>query len=132
MKTYWDSSALIQALHDTNMRSRIKPGEHGTRPHSLAEVFSTLTKGVNFRYVPADAARMITDLVNDLDFVELSAADALGAVKQASSQGVRGARIHDLMHATAAAKYGAGLLLTLDDSGFGTLKLPASIKATRP
>ena len=72
MKTYWDSSALIEALHDPKLRSRIRRGENGTRPHSLAEVFSTLTKGVNFRYPPADAANMAADLAKDLDFVELS------------------------------------------------------------
>jgi hypothetical protein len=58
MKTYWDSSALIEALHDPKLRSRIRRRENETRPHSLAEVFSTLTKGVNFRYPPADAANM--------------------------------------------------------------------------
>ena len=40
MKTYWDSSALIEALHAPRLRSRIRRGENGTRPHSLAEVFS--------------------------------------------------------------------------------------------
>ena len=72
MKTYWDTSALIEALHAPRLRSRIRRGENGTRPHSLAEVFSTLTKGVNFRYPPADAANMAADLAKDLDFVELS------------------------------------------------------------
>jgi hypothetical protein len=91
MKTYWDSSALIQALHDPKLRSRIRRGGNGTRPHSLAEVFSTLSKGVNFRYPPADAANMAADLAKDLDFVELSAADAVSALKKASSLGVRGA-----------------------------------------
>ena len=81
MRTYWDSSALIEALHDPKLRSRIRRGENGTRPHSLAEVFSTLTKGVNFRYPPADAANMAGDLAKDLDFVELSAADAVSALK---------------------------------------------------
>ena len=59
MKTYWDSSALIEALHNPNLRSRIRRGENGTRPHSLTEVFSTLTKGVNFRYSPIRASLSI-------------------------------------------------------------------------
>jgi predicted nucleic acid-binding protein len=127
MKTYWDSSALIEALHDPKIRSRIKPDDNATRPHSLAEVFSTLTKGVNFRYSPADAANMVADLTEDLTFVELGSVETLAAIQDASSQGVRGARIHDLMHATAAKKYGADVLLTLDDAGFSTLKLPLKI-----
>jgi predicted nucleic acid-binding protein len=129
MKTYWDSSALIQALHDQQMRSRIKTGDNGTRPHSLTEVFSTLTKGVNFRYSPSDAANMVKDLARDLDFVELGPDDTLLAIKEASSLGVRGGRIHDLMHAVAAKKYGADALLTLDEAGFSFPKMPFRITA---
>ena len=130
MRTYWDSSALIEALHDAKLRARIRPSEHATRPHSLAEIFSTLTKGVNFRYSPSDAAKMAEDLAKDLDFVELSAAETVSVLKKANSMGVRGARIHDLMHAEAASKYGADLLLTLDDAGFRTLKL--SLRVSSP
>lgn len=129
MKTYWDSSALIEALHDSNLRSRITAMDNATRPHSLAEVFSTLTKGVNFRYSPADAANMVADLKSDLAFVELDADETLSAIKEASGQGVRGARVHDLMHAWAAQKWGANELLTLDDAGFATLKLKVKVSA---
>jgi predicted nucleic acid-binding protein len=128
MKTYWDSSALILALHDQEIRSRIEPSENATRQHSLAEIFCTLTKGVNFRYPAVDAANMIEDLARDLSFVELSRGDTLEAIKAASAQGVRGARIHDLMHAHAAKNYGAGVLKTLDDAGFSTLKISASVE----
>ena len=130
MRTYWDSSALIEALHDAKLRSRIRPGANGTRPHSLAEVFSTLTKGVNFRYSPSDAAKMAEDLAKDLDFIELSAAETVSVLQKTNSLGVRGARIHDLLHAEAASKYGAELLLTLDGAGFGTLKL--SLRVSPP
>jgi predicted nucleic acid-binding protein len=95
----------------------------------LSEIFSTLTKGVNSRYSPADAANMASDLARDIDFVELSASDAISVLAKASSLGVRGARIHDLMHAEAAMKYGADELLTLDDSGFATLKLSLRVAA---
>jgi predicted nucleic acid-binding protein len=129
MKTYWDSSALIEALHAPQIRSRLEPGENASRPHSLAEVFSTLTKGINFRYSPADAASMVEDLSKDLSFVELTSADAVSAVQRASSQGIRGARIHDLMHAVAAKKFGADVLLTLDKAGFSNLKLTFKIES---
>jgi predicted nucleic acid-binding protein len=129
VKTYWDSSALIEALHDQKLRDRLKPGESASRPHSLVEVFSTLTKGVNYRYSPADAAKMIGDLAKDINFVELTGQDTLKMVKQASSLGVRGARIHDLMHAAAAEKVGADILLTLDSAGFSTLKLAVRVES---
>ena len=129
MKTYWDSSALVEALHDQNLRDRIRPRAAVTRPHSLAEVFSTLTKGVNFRYPPADAAKILADLKSDLDFVELTAEDAIGTINEASNHGVRGARIHDLMHAAAAVKAGAEILLTLDTAGFSDLRHAIKIQA---
>lgn len=130
MKAYWDSSALIEALYDQKLRLSLKRGKDGTRPHSLAELFSTLTKGINFRYSPEGAALLIEGLVRDLDFVELSAEDALSAIKSAGSQGVRGARIHYLMHAAAAKKYQATVLFTLDVAGFSTLK--GSVPAQSP
>jgi predicted nucleic acid-binding protein len=129
VKTYWDSSALIEALHDPKIRARLAPGASGTRSHSLAEVFSTLTKGINFRYSPQDAANMVADLARDLSFFELNSADTLAAIKGASAQGVRGARIHDLMHARAALLWGADELITLDDAGFATLKVKLKISA---
>ena len=122
MKAYWDSSALIKALHDHKLRTSLRRGKDGTRPHSLAELFSTLTKGVSFHYSPSDAAAMIKSLSQSLDFIELSADDAVSAILSASSQGVRGARIHDLMHAAAAGKYKATVIFTLDQAGFSTLK----------
>jgi predicted nucleic acid-binding protein len=118
MRTYWDSSALVEAVHNEELRSRLKTRQDGTRVHTLAEIFSTLTKGVVYRYSPDDAAKIITDLSKDLDFVELSAADGLLAVNKARRLGVRGARIHDLMHLFAARKYRAEALMTLDTSGF--------------
>jgi|SRR6185312_15421633 len=130
MKAYWDSSALIKALHDQKLRTSLSPGKDGTRPHSLAELFSTLTKGVNFHYSPTDAAAMIESLARSLDFIELRADDAVAVVKAASSQGVRGARIHDLMHAAAAQKYKATVIYTLDKAGFSTLK--TSVPAQAP
>lgn len=129
MKTYWDSSALIKALHDQNLRTSLKRGKDGTRPHSLAELFSALTKGLNFHYSPSDAAAMIESLAESLDFVELNADEVISAVKSAKSQGVRGARIHDLMHAVAAQKYKAAVIFTLDEAGFSTLKNSVPAKA---
>jgi len=118
MKSYWDASALLEVLHNQTLRAQLTPKSDGTRPHSLAEIFSTLTKGVAFRYPADDAAKMISDLAEDLDFIELTKADALRAVKDAKRLGVRGARIHDLMHVLAAGKYGASVLMTLDTGGF--------------
>lgn len=129
MKTYWDSSALVAALHIPALRATIKPAAAVTRPHALAEVFCTLTKGVNFKYPATDAAKMLADLKSDMTFVELSAVETQDAINQASARGVRGARIHDLMHAAAAVKSGANVLLTLDEAGFSDLDLSVDVQS---
>lgn len=118
MITYWDSSALIELLHRPEIRASLSPKTDFTRLHTLSELFSTLTKGVSFRYSPDDAAKMIDDLARDLSFVELSKQDILDGIKTARRLGVRGGRIHDLLHATAARKSGAAALMTLDSAGF--------------
>ena len=100
----------------------------GTRPHSLAEIFCTLTKGVKFRYSPDDARQMVHDLASDLVFIELTRDDALHAIAQCEDLGIRGARIHDLMHAAAAKKFGATHLLTLDTSGFRHLRTDLTVQ----
>jgi predicted nucleic acid-binding protein len=129
MKTYWDSSALLEILHDPALRDKLSTERDGTRPHSLAEVFSTLTKGVNFRYSAEDAARMLADLRKDLSFIELTEDETLAAIRTARRLGVRGARIHDLMHAWAARKYGAETLMTLDTAGFQGLEQEFSVRS---
>src|SRR2546422_11440016 len=128
MKIYWDSSALVEALHDRKLREGLTRGTDGSRIHTLTEIFSTLTKGVNFRYSPDDAAKMITDLAEGLDFIELTTADALSAIKKAKSLGGRVGRTHGLMHLTAAQKYLAELVITSDAGGLGARDLAIRIQ----
>lgn len=45
MKRYWDSSALIDALHDHRVEKLAREPGQFTRPHTLAETFATLTNG---------------------------------------------------------------------------------------
>jgi hypothetical protein len=129
MRTYWDSSALIVVLHTPALLAKLDPANDATRPHTLAELFSTLTKGVNFRYSPQDAANVISSLATSLTFIELSKEDGLSAIKDAQRLAVRGARIHDLMHARAARKFDAEVLMTLDTAGFSNLTSDFEIRA---
>ena len=48
MKSYWDSSAIVEAWMDRSLRARLHQERGFTRTHSLAEVFSSLTKGFGF------------------------------------------------------------------------------------
>ena len=118
MTNYWDTSALIDLLHNPGLRATITPQSDATRLHSLSELFSTLTKGVSFRYSPDDAAKMINSVAEDLTLIDLTKIEVTAAISEAKKLGVRGARIHDLMHARAAEKSAAKNLFTLDTAGF--------------
>ena len=118
MKTYWDSSALVESVWEPSLQSRLHR-EHGvTRSHALAEVFAALTGNPQNR-VDADVAMGILEqLAGSLVFVDLTAAEMLAALKSARKLGVRGGRVHDLFHAVAAKKCGAKKILTLDKNDF--------------
>jgi predicted nucleic acid-binding protein len=122
VKIYWDSSALIRALHEEDLRVRMEKGVHFTRAHTLSEVFSTITGGrLGFRYSPDEGFQLAASLAQDLRFVDLTPEETLAALAKAQDLGVRGARVHDLLHAAAAEKAGADKLWTLNLSDFAGL-----------
>ncbi len=119
MKRYWDTSALVDALHDSRIETLALEPDQWTRPHSLAEAFSTLTGGrLGFKYLPSDAAALLRELTAGFSFVELDAKETLSALQEAEQRGVRGGRVHDWIHARAAQKAGVVVLLTDNLSDF--------------
>ena len=121
MKAYWDSSALLAAARTIGLRERLNTEKGFSRRHALAEVFSALTGKPHLRLPPDEAARLLHDLVGDLEFVDLGTEDFLRGFDNARALGVRGGHIHDLLHALAAQKSGASELLTLDQNDFAGL-----------
>jgi hypothetical protein len=123
MKRYWDASALIDALHDSRVEQKALEPEQWTRPHALAETFATLTGGrLGFRYLPDDAAALIRELTQTINFVELNPAETLAALDVAQQRGVRGGRVHDWLQARAAQKAGVEELLTDNLGDFAGLE----------
>ena len=105
MKAYWDSSALVEAVQNLGVRKALRKVSGFTRPHALAEVFSTLTGGrLGYRCQPDDAAKIGRELAADLQFVELGEQETLHALATSRKHGVRGGQIHDYLHAIAARK----------------------------
>jgi predicted nucleic acid-binding protein len=122
MKIYWDSSALLEAVLDQSKRQRLADGPSVTRIHALSEVFSTLTGGrLGVKFGANEAAEVMDELAADLEFVELTAKEILIALHDAEEKGVRGGRVHDYLHALAAKKAKAKLLLTSDKFDFSGL-----------
>ena len=118
-RLYWDASALVEALQSDGVRDRLETAGGWTRPHSLAEVFSTLTGGrLGFRCQPDDAYRMIRELSASVALVELDGEDTLAALSVCQESGVRGGLVHDFLHVAAAEKAGAERILTLNKRDF--------------
>ena len=60
MKTYWDTSAAINALFSPEVFARLSSGQHVTRLHLLAEFFSTMTgRGVRIVDEDGQVQRMV-------------------------------------------------------------------------
>jgi predicted nucleic acid-binding protein len=127
MKTYWDSSALLNALASRRVYDRLDSSENLTRSHGYVEVFSHLSgrglpmkDGTRQKVSSADAARMIDSLSKRFAVRDLTAAETLAVISSAETAGVQGARIHDLLHAASAKLSGAEVILTRD-KGFASL-----------
>lgn len=129
MKAYWDSSALVEAVQNLRVRKALRKVSGFTRPHALAEVFSTLTGGrLGYRCQPDDAAKIGRELASDLKFVELDEQETLHALATSRKHGVRGGQIHDYLHAIAARKAGALTIYTFNTGDFRSLGLPLTIE----
>jgi predicted nucleic acid-binding protein len=130
MKRYWDSSALVDALHDSRIEKLASEKDQFTRPHTLAEMFSTLTWGrLGVKYVPDDAAALIREITGSFNFVNLDASEIQAALDSARKHGVRGGNIHDWIHARAAGKAGVQVLLTDNLGDFQNLAEGFTIEA---
>ena len=123
MKSYFDSSALVEAASNLDLRLRVQSEKPLTRTHSLSEMFSALTGGGNLgiRMDANDATAAIVDLARDLEFMELNSDDVLKALQTARAKGVRGGRVHDYLHAVAAEKGQASQIVTADKNDFSGL-----------
>ena len=119
MKRYWDTSALVDALHDSKIEAKVLEPDQWTRPHTLSEAFSTLTGGrLGFKYAPDDAAALLKEITAGMNFVELDKKHTLAALALAQERGIRGGRIHDWMHARAATRAKVAILVTENRADF--------------
>ena len=121
MKPYWDSSALIESISDRNLEGRLATDGGYTRTHTLAEMFSALTGKLHIRLEAKEAAKTIRAVAGRLELINLTEGEILEALDKAQGCGVRGGRVHDYLHALAAAKAGAAVLLTTDRNDFEKL-----------
>ena len=129
MKTYWDTSAAINAAFSPEVFSRLETGEHVARLHLLAEFFATMTgRGIEIAddegnvdrmvFTQKECAAWLKNFAQRIKFEELTRDEALTALEKAQSAGVQGARIYDYWHALVAEKSKADELITRNTRHF--------------
>jgi hypothetical protein len=138
MPSYWDSSALVNALAAPSVAKRLESGEHLTRTHAFVESFHhisgrglPLKDGRRMAVTPEDAAAMVRKLAGKLKRRDLSEEETLRALDDAQSRGVKGRMVHDWMHVCAAKLSGAEVVVTRDN-GMSGLASREGIKAEWP
>jgi predicted nucleic acid-binding protein len=127
LKSYWDTSAVINAAISPEVLARLDKGEHVTRWHTFAEFFATLTgrgvpipadgETVRFKLSGNECALWLRQFTDKISIVELDKMEVLEALDKAQSLGVQGGKIYDYFHAAASKKAKADELLTrnMDD-----------------
>ncbi len=132
MRTYWDTSAAINAAISPEVFHRLKTGEHVARLHLLAEFFATMTgRGVEITddegntermvFSQSECAAWLRTFSGKIKFEELTKEEALKALDNAQGLGVQGARVYDYWHALVAEKTKSDELITRNTRHFQDL-----------
>lgn len=131
MRTYWDTSAIINAFISADVFDHLDHGEHFTRLHSFAEFFSTMTgRGipalqdgviVRSKITPKDCAAWLRTFADKVEIVEPDRKEVLEALDKAQSLGIQGGHVYDYLHAIAARKAKADTVLTRNEDDFKNL-----------
>ncbi len=130
MKWFFDSSVLVPALlpaHIHHARSfavfaAASPKNAGCAAHSLAEVYSTLTKYPGKERLSAEyAALLIQQIEERLTLVWLDDDEYSAAIQRMASMGIVGGAVYDGLVAACALKAGAARLYTWNVRHFSLL-----------
>jgi predicted nucleic acid-binding protein len=130
MKWFFDSSVLVPALLPDHIHhprsfavfSLASPRNAGCAAHSLAEVYSTLTKYPGKERISAEyATLLIQQLEEKLTLVWLDADEYCVAIRRMATLGIVGGAVYDGLIAACALKTGARHLLTWNARHFDLL-----------
>ena len=123
MKRFLDSSVLIESCLSQSPKflaadALVNCPDTFTSAHALAEAYATLSGDPRLKIKPADAARMVEDLVKALGVRALAVADYRQLISSAPAKGIRGGTIYDALHAQTARLCGCQEVHTLNAAHF--------------
>jgi len=127
MLTYWDTSAVLNAIISPAVESRLDTGNHVTRLHTLSEIFAIATgrgipvRGVFLQLTPRDCAAWLKKFAARVELVDLDRAEILDGIVKADASQIRGKGVFDYLHALLSNKVKADELLTRDTLNFQRL-----------
>lgn len=130
MKYFFDSSVLVPVFvddHEHHERSFAAFSAAAKRTsacacHTLAEVFSTLTRmPPRQRASPGEAMVFLEAIEAHLSFVTLQASEYWSVLKSCSESGIVGGTVYDAVIARCALKAGAEVIYTWDIGDFHRL-----------
>src|SRR5215470_4755219 len=121
MNVFFDASVLVAAFveeHQHHQRSfeRLEKAEKKRAccaAHSLAELYSTLTRLPGSHRLSGEQALLFLDSVRErLETISLDSDEYVNAIEEASADGVIGGTIYDALLAECARKARATVILT--------------------
>ncbi|HWZ82740.1 MAG TPA: PIN domain-containing protein [Terriglobales bacterium] len=130
MKTFFDTSVLVSAVlasHEHHERSLVIFAKSDRKTgccaaHTLAELYSTLTRMPGKQRIVSDQALLFLDEVEErLELIHLNAREYRLAINEAARHGVVGGTIYDALLGQCAVKAGATRILTWDVAHFQLL-----------
>jgi len=141
VKVFFDTSVLVAAVlvsHERHQRSlAVFAGADRKNAccaaHTLAELYSTLTRMPGKQRVPSEQALLFLDEVEArLELVFLNAREYRAAINQAAHNGIFGGAIYDALLGHCALKAGATKILTWDIGDFQRLGPEIAAKVRTP
>ena len=139
MSTYWDTSAIINAVVSPKVSARLSTGEHYTRLHSFSEFFAIMTtRGIQAKDLDGSLNRVVLSQTSvatwlrkfsgRVKLMELNLEETLTAFDEAAAKSVQGGKVYDFGHALAADEAGSAQLLTRNTKHFDGLTQNAKVE----
>jgi len=130
VRYFFDTSVLISVFldehphHEASLAAlqKASPRDSGCAAHTLAEVFSSLTRMPGqYRTASEEAMLFLESLTKRLSFISLEQDEYWLVLKQCSESGIVGGMVYDALLARCAIKSKAEILYTWDVGDFRRL-----------
>lgn len=130
MNVLYDTSALLALFledhpdHEKAIQTHVKLIENDSEfyicTHSIAEIYSNLTRGIKyFKFSPSKAYEVIKrDLADVFSIVDLNSTDYLDTIKYLKAEKLTGAVVYDGIIVKASSKIDAKYIVTFNERDF--------------